>query len=207
MTNRAQKIINILKQTYPDAKCALGHSSSFELLVATVLSAQCTDKRVNMVTPAVFKKYPTPHHMAKAKQEDLEKLIQSTGFFRNKAKSLIEASKQLVEKYDGKIPGSIDELTHLRGVGRKTANVILGNAFMIPAVVVDTHVGRLSRRMGFTRQFDPVKIEFELMELVPRKDWTILSHLLIFHGRMRCTARRPDCGGCEVGRHCPKIGV
>lgn len=207
LSARALKIAAVLKKIYPDAKCSLDFKTPFQLLVATILSAQCTDERVNKVTPRLFSLFPTPEAMSKASIESIEELIRTTGFFRNKAKSISETSKILAEKYSGKVPQTMDELVHLRGIGRKTANVVLGNAFEIPGLPVDTHVGRLSRRLGFTKSNDPVKIEHELMELLPANEWTVFSHLLIYHGRARCTARSPDCEGCEVAKLCPKIGV
>jgi len=199
---RALKIIEVLKRTYPDAHCALDHRNAFELLVATILSAQCTDVRVNMVTPVLFKKYPTAEALAKSSQGDVEKIIQSTGFFRAKAASI--RSADIVEKHKGEVPRTMEELTALRGVGRKTANVVLGNAFdQNVGVVVDTHVGRLSQRMGLTTHTDPVKIEQELMKLSPQGDWTLLSHLLIFHGRQICAARKPRCAKCALFELCP----
>ena len=204
---RAREVLHVLRRAYPDARCELDHLGPFQLLVATILSAQCTDVRVNMVTPALFKRYPDARRMASAKQEDLEDLIRSTGFFRNKAKNIRAASAVLVEKHGGKVPADIEALTHLPGVGRKTANVVLGNAFGIAAgIVVDTHVARLSRRLGLTTNSDPVKIERDLMKVVPREEWTLWSHLLILHGRRRCTARNPDCAGCEVAGICPSAG-
>jgi endonuclease-3 len=205
---RLDAIYAKLSETYPDAHCALVHRNAYELLMATILSAQCTDVRVNMVTPALFKKYPDTRAMAKARVSDVERLIQSTGFYRNKAISLVESSKAIVERHGGDVPGSLEALTKLRGVGRKTANVVLGDAFHAPeGVVVDTHVGRLSRRMGLTRENDPVKVERDLVEITPRENWAMLSHLFISHGRARCTARKPDCAHCEIESICPKIGV
>jgi endonuclease III len=202
---RIHQILPILAQLYPDARCALDHTSAFELLVATILSAQCTDVRVNMVTPVLFKKYPTPEALARAPQADVEKIIQSTGFFRNKAKSIRESAADIVEKHGGKVPQTMEELTSLRGVGRKTANVILGNAFGQNAgIVVDTHVSRLSQRLALTRETDPEKIERDLMKLVPREQWTIFAHWLIFHGRRVCSARKPNCAGCGLLAHCPE---
>ncbi len=196
-----------LAVTYPGAHCELEHRNPFELLVATILSAQCTDKRVNLVTPALFARFPTPEAMAKADRDELERLVQSTGFFRSKARSIQEASHDLVTKHGGEVPASMESLTALRGVGRKTANVVLGNAFGIESgVVVDTHVSRLSKRLGLTRQTDPVKIEQDLIQLVPPPQWTLWSHWLIFHGRRRCDARRPDCAGCEIATLCPSRG-
>jgi len=204
---RAADILRILRRTYPDAHCELVHRNPFELLVATILSAQCTDVRVNMVTPALFKKYPDARSMAGADPFDLENLIRSTGFYRNKAKNIRAASHALVEKHRGEVPRDLDALTVLPGVGRKTANVVLGNAYGIESgVVVDTHVGRLSQRLGLTKHRDPVKIERDLAKVVPRDSWTLWSHLLIWHGRRRCYARNPDCGHCELSSLCPTAG-
>jgi endonuclease-3 len=201
---RTKPILSLLKRTYPDARCSLQHRNAFELLIATILSAQCTDERVNMVTKDLFKKYRTPADLAAVSQEKLEKEIQSTGFFRNKAKSLRGMAAALVERFDGKVPNTMDELTGLPGVGRKTANVILGNAFHVNVgVVVDTHVGRISQRLHLTGQSDPVKIEQDLMRIVPREDWTVFSHLLIYHGRKICVARKPRCPQCPLLPHCP----
>ena len=197
-----------LTEAYPDAHCALDHRNAFELLAATILSAQCTDARVNMVTPSLFEHYPTAHELADAAQEDVEEIIRSTGFFRSKAKSLIGMARALVERHDGEVPRSMDELTALPGVGRKTANVILGNAFdMNEGVVVDTHVARLSHRLGLVTGDDPVKIERKLMQLVPRERWTMLSHLLIEHGRRVCDARKPRCGECVLADTCPSSTI
>ncbi len=205
---RLKKVIAGLKRAYPDAHCELDHSSPLELLVATILSAQCTDKRVNLVTAELFKKYQSAADYAQAPAGDLEKAIMSTGFFRNKTKSIQAACKAIVEKHKGQVPNTMEELIELGGVGRKTANVVLGNAFGVNCgIVVDTHVARLSQRLGLTRQADPVKIEQELMELVPQEQWTLFSHLLIWHGRRRCYARKPDCVNCEVRQFCPRIGV
>ena len=201
---RARKIIARLKREYPDATCALHHSSALELAVATILSAQCTDARVNMVTPHLFTKYRTAADYAAADPRVLEKEIQSTGFFRNKTKSIIGMAQALVERHGGEVPQTMDELTALPGIGRKTANVILGTWFRKnEGVVVDTHVQRLSHLLGLTRQDDPVKIEQELMEIVPRDDWTWFSHTLIQHGRQVCIARRPRCADCVLNRLCP----
>lgn len=202
--SRMALCLKVLKKTYPDAHCALDYSNPYELLVATVLSAQCTDKRVNMVTPALFARFGAPEKMAKAGLPEVEELIRSTGFFKNKAKSLVELSKDIVTQYQGQVPNTLEALTKLRGVGRKTANVVLGNAYGIPGLVVDTHVGRLCRRLGFTKQTDPEKVESEMMELVPKKDWTLFSHLLISHGRAICDARKPNCESCTLDEHCPK---
>lgn len=201
---RALEILARLKQEYPDAHCELDHRNPFELLVATILSAQCTDARVNMVTPALFGRYPDPAALAAARQEDVEELIRSTGFFRNKARSLIGMAQGLVSEHGGKVPATMDELRPLPGVGRKTANVILGNAFGINAgITVDTHVKRLSMLLGLTRNTDPEKVEQDLLELFPQDDWTLLSHLLIWHGRRVCIANRPKCGECVLRDICP----
>jgi len=205
---RVKKIIAGLEKAYPQAHCELDHSNSLELLIATILSAQCTDKRVNMVTPALFKKYRSAADYAHASLPELEKEIKTTGFFRNKAKSIKTACQRIVENHSGEVPRTMEELTSLGGVGRKTANVILGNAFNINVgVVVDTHVGRLSRRLGLTREESAEKVEQDLMKLVPQDKWTLFSHLLIWHGRRRCFARNPDCPNCEVKKLCPRIGV
>jgi endonuclease-3 len=204
---RAAAVLQKLRTTYPDAHCELDHQGAFQLLVATILSAQCTDVRVNMVTPALFKKYPDAKSLAAARQEDVEDLVRSTGFFRNKAKNLIAAAKSLVREHAGEVPQDLEALTHLPGVGRKTANVVLGNAYGIEAgIVVDTHVARLSKRLGLTKHSDPVKIEKDLMKVVPREAWTLWSHLLIWHGRRRCSARKPDCPDCELHVLCPSAG-
>lgn len=201
---RAQQILKILKKTYPDAHCSLTHGDPLQLLIATILSAQCTDARVNMVTPVLFKAYPTAKALADAPLEKIEKIIQSTGFYRAKAKSLKGTCTDIVEKFGGKVPGTMDELITLRGVGRKTANVVLGNAFgQNIGVVVDTHVGRLSLRLALTANEDPVKVEQDLMKLVPQEDWTCLSHMLIDHGRAICTARAPKCDKCPLLALCP----
>jgi endonuclease-3 len=204
---RMGMILKIFEREYPEAKCSLDFKNPFELLCATILSAQCTDERVNMTTPALFKKFPTPQAMAKAKLPELEKLIHSTGFYKNKAKSLKSASHDIVELHGGKVPGTLEELIELHGVGRKTANVVLGNIFAVPGLVVDTHVGRLSRRMGFTKETDPVKVEHEMMEIVPREKWTEFGHLMISHGRAICQARSPKCDECPIRSYCPRIGV
>jgi endonuclease-3 len=205
---RVTKIIVGLKKTYPDAHCELDHSNPLELLIATILSAQCTDKRVNLVTVHLFKKYRSAADFANAPLPELEAAIKPTGFFRNKAKSIKTAALAIVERHGGEVPRTIEELTELGGVGRKTANVVLGNAFNINSgVVVDTHVARLSQRLGLTREQDPQKIEPILMQLVPQDEWTIFSHLLIWHGRRRCYARNPDCANCEIKALCPRVGV
>lgn len=204
---RAAEILRILRATYPDAHCELVHRNPFELLVATILSAQCTDVRVNMVTPALFRRFPDAPSMARARPADLENAIRSTGFYRNKAKNIRAAAAALAEKHRGEVPRDLAALTALPGVGRKTANVVLGNAYGIEAgVVVDTHVGRLSRRLGLTKHRDPEKIEKDLAKLVPRDSWTLWSHLLIWHGRRRCFARNPDCVRCELSALCPSAG-
>jgi endonuclease-3 len=201
---RAAEIYDRLAAAYPDAHCALDFKTPFQLLIATILSAQCTDKRVNLVTPALFKRYPTPKALANANVEELEELIKSTGFFRNKAKSLIGMAAAVDASHAGVIPDSMESLVKLPGVGRKTANVVLGNAYdKNEGVVVDTHVGRLSRRLALTKETDPVKIEQDLMKLFPRERWTMLSHLLIEHGRQICEARRPKCEVCFLNDICP----
>lgn len=203
----ADEILKILSRTYPDVHCELDHRGPFQLLIATILSAQCTDARVNMVTPALFKKYPDARCMAASPQEDIEDLVRSTGFFRSKAKNIRAASQIIMEKHGGDVPRDMEALTHLPGVGRKTANVVLGNAYGIEeGIVVDTHVARLSKRLGLTRHTDPVKIENDLMKVVPREAWTLWSHLLIWHGRRRCYARKPDCASCELATVCPSAG-
>ena len=205
---RVAQILAGLKKAYPDARCALTHRTAYELLCATILSAQCTDARVNLVTPALFARYPTPHDLARANPSELEALIKSTGFFRNKTRSLIGMAQAVVAEHGGDIPRTMDELRRLPGVGRKTANVVLGNAYHInEGVTVDTHVGRLSRLLGLSREEDPVKIEQDLMKLFPQKDWALLSHLLIFHGRQVCIARRPRCAECVLAQLCPSASV
>ena len=205
---RAPEIYARLSAEYPDAKCALDHRNPYELLVATILSAQCTDKRVNMVTPALFARYPDPQAMSRAKPEELEEMIKSTGFFRNKTKSLLGMSTAVTEQHGGTVPAMMEQLVKLPGVGRKTANVVLGNAFDLnEGVVVDTHVGRLSNRLAFSRESDPVKIEQDLIALFPREQWTMLAHLLISHGREICDARRPLCEKCVVNDLCPSSRV
>lgn len=212
LKKRVRDIIRRLKRAYPGAKCSLNHTNPFELLVATILSAQCTDERVNIVTADLFRKYRKPEDYLGVAPRELEKDIQSTGFFRNKTKSIQGASKMLIEKYGGEVPHTMDELLELPGVARKTANVVLGNAFDIKAgVVVDTHVGRLSHRLAFSKEKDAQKIERELIEIVPKKDWVIFPHLMIYHGRKICKARSPLCGECEIEKYCPssflKTGV
>jgi endonuclease-3 len=197
-----------LQKTYPDAHCELNFASPLQLLIATILSAQCTDKRVNMVTAELFQKYRTAADFANADLTELEQAVKTTGFFRNKARNIKACCAALVAKHGGEVPRSMAELNALDGVGRKTANVVLGNAFGInDGLVVDTHVTRLANRLGLTKQTDAVKIEQELMSLVPRELWTLFSHWLIWHGRRRCDARKPDCAGCEIAKLCPQIGV
>jgi endonuclease-3 len=212
LKERTRKIIRLLKRAYPDAKCSLNHSNAFELLIATILSAQCTDARVNIVTQDLFRKYRKPEDYLKASEKELQQDIRTTGFFRNKTKSIQGTARVLTEQYGGKVPATIDELLELPGVARKTANVVLGNAFGISSgVVVDTHVTRLSRRLGLTEQKHPEKIENDLLAIVPKKDWIIFSHLLIAHGRAICKARNPLCAECVVEKLCPssylKTGV
>jgi endonuclease-3 len=198
------EIIARLKAAYPDARCALDYRNAYELLCATILSAQCTDVRVNMVTPTLFARYPTPAELARANPTDVEEIIKSTGFFRNKTKSLIGMAQAVLAEHGGEIPRTMEELRKLPGVGRKTANVVLGNAYEInEGITVDTHVTRLSGLLGLSRGTDAVKIEEELMQLYPKEDWGILSHLLIFHGRQVCIARRPKCGECMLAQLCP----
>ena len=205
-TRRARRIDKILAETYPDAHCELDFRTPLELAVATILSAQSTDAGVNKVTPALFAKYPTAADYAAADRAELEEMIHSTGFFRAKTNSLIGLGQALVERYDGEVPPRLRDLVTLPGIGRKTANVILGNAFGIPGITVDTHFGRLARRFGWTTQDDPVKVEHEVGALFPKRDWTMLSHRLIFHGRRMCHARKPACGVCPVARLCPAYG-
>jgi len=206
LVRRARRIGRELAALYPDAHTELNFSSPLELLVATILSAQTTDKRVNLVTPVLFARYRTAADYASAEREDLEKIIQSTGFFRAKTTSLIGLGQALCTRFGGEVPRRLKDLVTLPGVGRKTANVVLGNAFGIPGITVDTHFARLSRRFGWTTDTDPVKIEKEVGALFPRKDWTCLSHLLIWHGRRVCHARRPACGACAVAHLCPSYG-
>jgi endonuclease III len=208
LRERASALFARLQAAYPDAHCELDYRNAYELTAATILSAQCTDKRVNMVTPHLFARYPTPLHLAHAKQEDVEAIIQSTGFYRNKAKALIGMAQAVVRHHGGEIPRAMEDLVALPGVGRKTANVVLGNAFGIDeGVVVDTHVARLSLRMKLTKETDPVKVEHALMPLFDRAQWTLLSHLLIWHGRKTCDARKPHCSSCVVADLCPSHGI
>lgn len=208
LRKHARNIIRILKRTYPQAECALRHENAFQLLAATILSAQCTDERVNMVTPRLFAEYPDPAQLAAAPQQRVEKIIQSCGFFRNKATSLRGMARALAEEHDGEVPHDLESLTKLPGVGRKTANVVLGTAFCIPSgVVVDTHVRRISRLLGLTSAANPEIVERELMEILPRKEWIGFSHRLIHHGRAICIARRPKCPQCPLLKICPRIGL
>ncbi|TFG45389.1 MAG: endonuclease III [Gemmatimonadales bacterium] len=201
---RATKIVAALERAYPDAHCALDHNDPYQLLVATILSAQCTDARVNLVTPALFARFPGPAALADGTQEEIEELIRSTGFFRNKGKNLLAMAAALVERHEGRVPETMDELRALPGVGRKTANVILGNAFgRNDGITVDTHVGRISRLLRLTSATDPEKVERDLMALFPQPKWTLLSHLLISHGRAICIARRPHCAACPIAAECP----
>lgn len=199
-------IFRRLVKTYPDAHCELNFTNPLQLLVATILSAQCTDDRVNMVTPALFARYRNAADLAGADVDELESIIKSTGFYHNKAKSLIGLGKALVERFDGEVPHTLEELVTLPGVGRKTANVVLGNAFDTPGITVDTHVGRLSRRFGWTKQTNPDKVEQDIMNLFPPKYWTQLSQVMIWHGRRRCHARKPACGACPIDDLCPSYG-
>ncbi len=205
---RTKQIITGLERTYPDAHCELTHANPLQLLIATILSAQCTDKRVNIVTDQLFKKYCSAADFANADLAELEREVQPTGFFRNKARNIKTCCQAIVERHGGEVPDSMEELTELGGVGRKTANVVLGNAFNINVgVVVDTHVARLARRFGLANMDDPAKIEQQLMQIVPQAQWALFSHLLIWHGRRRCFARKPDCPNCEVKQLCPRVGV
>lgn len=200
-------MIRRLRKAYPDLGCALTHANPLELLVAVILSAQCTDARVDKVTPALFKKYKTAADYAGADLQELQEVIRSTGFYQNKAKNIQGAARRILEQFGGEVPRTMEELLSLPGVGRKTANVVLGNAFDVPGMAVDTHMIRLNNRLDLTRQLDPVKIEAELTQLVPEKDWTDYSHLMITHGRSRCFARKPDCANCEILLLCPRRGV
>ena len=206
LKRRARRIVKVLGDTYPDAHCELDFTDPLELLVATVLSAQCTDQRVNKVTPALFARYPEAADYASADREELEALIAPTGFYRQKAKTLQALGQGICDRFGGEVPGRLEDLVTLPGVGRKTANVVLGDAFGVPGITVDTHLGRLARRFGWTQEKDPDKVERDLMELFPRKDWTLMSHRVIWHGRRRCHAKRPACGACPVARWCPAFG-
>ena len=204
---RARRMARELAETHPDAHCELNHETALELAVATILSAQSTDQRVNEVTPALFAKYPTAADYAAADRAELEEMIKSTGFFRNKTDSLIKLGQMLVERYDGEVPRRMDDLVSLPGIGRKTANVILGNAFGVPGITVDTHFARLVGRWQWTGEVDPVKIETAIGKLIDRREWTMLSHRVIFHGRRVCHARKPACGACTLARDCPSYGT
>jgi endonuclease-3 len=207
LVRRARRINRILADTYPDAHCELNFGNPLELLIATILSAQCTDKRVNMVTPVLFAKYRGAADYAAADRAELEEIIRSTGFFRAKANSIIGMAQALCERHHGEVPGNLADLVKLPGVGRKTANVVLGNAFGVPGITVDTHFQRLTRRFGWTTETDPVKIEHEVGDLIPKSEWTMLSHRLIWHGRRICHARNPACGVCPVAPLCPSYGT
>ena len=204
---RARVIYRILSKTYPNVQCELNYKTAYQLLVATVLSAQCTDKRVNQTTPALFKSYPNPLKMAQADIKDIQRLVKSTGFYRAKAKNIKSLSSKIITDFNGKVPNNLESLITLPGVGRKTANVVLGHAFGIPGITVDTHFGRLSRRFGWSKSLDPVKVEFEVGDLIPRKEWTNLSQRLIWHGRRVCHSRKPACGACPIANYCPSFGV
>lgn len=207
-TSDVTRILRLLRKQYPDAECALNYETPVQLLVATILSAQCTDERVNIVTAELFRRYPTAPDLARAPLRSLEKLVKSAGFYRNKAKNIKGCCTALVERYDGEVPQDLEALVELSGVGRKTANVVLGTAFgLATGVVVDTHVSRISRRLGLTRQKDPVKIERDLIEHLPRKEWVMYSHRVIHHGRQVCKARKADCENCKLKDVCPRIGV
>jgi endonuclease-3 len=207
LVRRARKMNRLLAELYPDAHCELDFDSPLQLIVATILSAQCTDVRVNQVTPALFARYKTAEDYASAERIELEELIRPTGFYRNKAASILGLGRELCDRFGGEVPGRLDDLVTLPGVGRKTANVVLGNAFGVPGLTVDTHFGRLVRRFGWTEEEDPVKVEHAIGELFPRSDWTLLSHRLIFHGRRICHSRRPACGACPLAALCPSFGV
>jgi endonuclease-3 len=206
LVRRARKMHKVLTETYPDAHCELDFSTPLELLVATILSAQTTDVMVNKVTPTLFAKYPDAKAYAEADREEMEVILKPTGFFRAKTNSLLKLGQALVDEYDGIVPNKLEELVKLPGTGRKTANVVLGNAFGVPGITVDTHFGRLVRRFGWTEETDPVKVEHLIGDLFPKKDWTMLSHRLIFHGRRRCHAKKPACGACPIAQWCPSFG-
>ena len=203
----ARSIYRILTKEYPDARCELDFNSPLELLVATVLSAQCTDIRVNAVTPVLFNRFPTLESLAAAKLSEVEEIIYSTGFFRSKAKNIKELANKILNDFGGEVPNDLAQLVTLPGVGRKTANVVLGNAFGIPGLTVDTHFGRLSRRFGWSTATDPVKVENDVAKLIPEKEWTLLSHKLIWHGRRICHSRKPECGICPLAKLCPSAGI
>jgi len=202
LKKKAKQIFDLLSKEYPDAGCSLRHADPLELLIATILSAQCTDERVNIVTKDLFKKYRSVKDYANAELPELENDIHSTGFYKNKAKNIKNCCSEIIEKHGGKVPKTMEELVKLPGIGRKTANVVLGNAFGVPGIVVDTHVLRLSQRLGLTRNEDPVKIEFDLMELFPKDGWTQISHQIVYHGRAVCNARKPLCDACKLLKHC-----
>jgi endonuclease-3 len=207
VAKRIPLILAELNRLYPDPQCELIFDSPFQLLIATILSAQCTDVMVNKVTPGLFRRFPTPGAFATADLAEIEAIIKPTGFFKNKAKSILNCCRMLIEKHDGQVPKTLEELVQLPGVGRKTANVVLGDAFGIPGITVDTHCGRLSRRLGLTTLEDAVKVEFALMKLIPQPEWTRFSHQLILHGRRVCFSRSPKCEECSLSPHCPKVGV
>ena len=207
LVRRARKMHKVLTETYPDAHCELDFTTPLELLVATILSAQTTDVTVNKVTPTLFARYPDAKAYAEADREEMEAILKPTGFFRAKTNSLLKLGQALVDEYDGVVPDKLEELVKLPGTGRKTANVVLGNAFGVPGITVDTHFGRLVRRFGWTTEEDPVKVEHLIGDLFPKKDWTMLSHRLIFHGRRRCHAKKPACGACPVAQWCPSFGA
>jgi endonuclease-3 len=207
LVRRARKVNRVLAETYPDARIELDFENPFQLLVVTVLSAQTTDRRVNAVRPTLFAAYPDPPAMASAPREDLERIIGPLGFFRAKSEALLKLSAALLADHGGEVPGRLEDLVKLPGVGRKTANVVLGNGFAVPGITVDTHFGRLVRRLGWTQETDPVKVEHAIAEIFPKRDWTMLSHRLIWHGRRVCHARKPACGACTVARWCPSYGA
>jgi endonuclease-3 len=204
---RVRRIVRQLTQLYPDARCALNYENPLQLLIATILAAQCTDVQVNLATPALFARFPDAKAFANADPGELQEAIRTLGFFRSKARNIIGCCQLLVEHHGGRVPSTMDELVVLPGVGRKTANVLLGNVFNIPGIVVDTHVRRLSRRLGLTEQTDPAKIERDLMQLLPEKEWTMFSHRMIYHGRRVCHARQPKCASCTLAAVCPRVGV
>ena len=203
----ARLTYRILRRSYPDARCELDFKNPLQLLVATILSAQCTDKRVNQVTPALFKKYPSVKALAGANIFELQALVHSTGFFRAKAENIKNSAMKILTEFNGEVPGTLQELITLPGVGRKTANVVLGHAFNIPGITVDTHFGRLSRRFGWSQSMDPVKVEFEVGQLIPQPEWTNLSQAMIWHGRRICHSRKPACGACPLAKSCPSFGI
>jgi endonuclease III len=207
LVRRARKMNRLLTELYPDAHCELDFTSPLQLLVATILSAQCTDRRVNLVTPTLFAKYPTAADYAAADRAEIETIIMSTGFFRAKTTSIIGMAQAVCERFGGEVPGRLKDLVTLPGVGRKTANVVLGNAFGVPGITVDTHVGRLTRRFGWTTEVDPVKVETDIAALIPRREWTLLSHRVIWHGRRVCHSRKPACGACALAPLCPSFGL